>query len=1100
MNRLITLLKNLSKKQLIAFGLSLILLIALPLVVLQVQKQQSLRQHASEDSNALTYFKIDDIGAQTLGLGSEFETTVHLINNDPSKQITALDITIQDGGNGLTLLEATSIPESGFSEAINSKSSGTVHYVVVNLGDMNAVSNQKNDIPLLKLKYSAANNAANGTVGIINASVTILGNSQAVQIADSANRSSPYVITAVPNVQGGNPNPATLAFIDFIQGSIETELDPLLPQKIDLAKELTAVTSADMTNWKKALGIFGIFAAPVNDFQNDLSFIYLAEKERKVADLTQQMTVYDLVREESAGGRGLNEILRQYGELVTMSGNSVLLSNKGIAAVNQKYDGLIAARDKQCQQLRDKPTKERIAVCNFYPYSNRSNEIGYSSDPVIGDIYDMKKDQIRLITALGNPEPLLTSLANYDRVTGEGSEGASEGLDVYYQLAKRFDKNTDYGSAIELYDQIATAAPASEIGKLSQKRIGELHSFGHQSKRVFYHIGASLADPTIILPIDMCGPGGMCKLIGKALLKSAVVTKTAAKFGAEKTAQFLVKSYGISREAADAVVEVSSKLAKDETGEVNFEKLISPTNVKKVSADALKEAKILLSKTRNAVKIDQTDLAREVQGIAILKNDVNYKNRLLSDIEKAGGKTISAAQGVLSNRVLGYVDHYANIGFMSIENAKIFRETVNQMARDMTEQFGKGADGAIDITKISKIDELMHKTIASVSYLEHVASGQKFSDHSFRHLYEDISKAMSATSFTSKEKIYFTFASLLHDIGYSSSDIVQNPLNFLTTKSHPETSFKFAAAEIQNDFKNLLGEESARITESTLQADFEVAVGKEGTATILYAIRKHGDKSFKYTLKNLTSSNRVAAILALSDDLAANKVPDLYRYPEIAKIVTNFFKESRSRLDIARLSEGYGNKLLMYTKLAPESDNAKKILKELAEMDHVNTAKDTLGAFREGYREQMLAELEKYRPSIPNVRYQQFLQAIAATTENDFSFALAPVIIEKTSFSIGENGAHVAIEISEPLYQQLSQAVPPKVIGNTVVDPVNDQLTKILKDLIVRSSETNPTDDAIRLLTEDLLKNRGGPLGSGNDVEIKFVQSQSNADILSLIR
>ena len=573
---------NIGKKKLIGLGVFLILLVALPLVLLQVQKQQEIRQRAEGLNNVYLELKPSREGKNAID--TQFVQTLYL-HNPLNKDISGVDITLTYNNDNLDVIDFVS--ENNLSYIVkNTNIPGEVHLVGINSRQTNIIDSS---IPLGAFILKAKKEGS-GTIDFSKVLITAMGETQPLAINPTDNKQGLYTIgkesTVITPAQpptndiddlishygeaggafdlnndgivdgvdynillrAGNSNPATLTFIDFIQGSLEQELVPLLPQKVGFSKGLGLLYSA-------------------GNFLNDLSLVYLFQKESRIKDLIQQITIYDLVKDQVGKGRSIDEVLDSYKQLIEPYQGRILMSDKGKVYLDNKYNSLLTAYKEKCKVVDElkkagkKPNAEDEGVCLFPALAE-------------ADIDTLKGEEARFIKELGNPEPLLIALAKYDRVVRGGNDGFDEALEVYYELAKRFDEKKEYGSAIEIYDAIITAAPSSGIGSLSKERIKTLNSFGHKSKRVFFHIGASLADPTIILPISICGPGSVgCKLIGKVLLKPGIITKNVAKFGAEKTTQFLITNYGIRREAADAILEASSKLAKDEAGGINFGRL-----------------------------------------------------------------------------------------------------------------------------------------------------------------------------------------------------------------------------------------------------------------------------------------------------------------------------------------------------------------------------------------------------------------------------------------------------------------------------------------------------------------------------------------------
>ncbi len=279
----------------------------------------------------------------------------------------------------------------------------------------------------------------------------------------------------------GEPNKFTLELINIIQVELKKELEPLETYKIeiDLPEGISAITGSDLPSWKKALGILGVAALPVMNFLNDLSLLYLAEKEARISDLTQQVDVYDLVEAEVERGMSVDEILDAYKKFVAVVDNKgktlALLSTDGSRYLKNKYDSILSAYKKKCKEVRKNLEGATAADRDFCRFPLNMER----------DLIQVSNDELRLIKEIGNPEPLLLALAKFDRATRTGSGGFAEALDVYYQLAKRLDEKQEYGAAAESYDTVYTGTIGPELKSVieSYKELvsgGQLNEKGQQ--------------------------------------------------------------------------------------------------------------------------------------------------------------------------------------------------------------------------------------------------------------------------------------------------------------------------------------------------------------------------------------------------------------------------------------------------------------------------------------------------------------------------------------------------------------------------------------------------------------------------------------------
>lgn len=122
--------RNLINQNKIFFGIIVFLiLLTIPLTIIQVQTQQSLKQQAAASE-------------MTIGFGNQSNYSVEInkvvnvgvtINNPDNRDISAVDLTLTYDSSKLTLNEF--LPEGTFEPIINDNQPGTLHYVGANPKD-----------------------------------------------------------------------------------------------------------------------------------------------------------------------------------------------------------------------------------------------------------------------------------------------------------------------------------------------------------------------------------------------------------------------------------------------------------------------------------------------------------------------------------------------------------------------------------------------------------------------------------------------------------------------------------------------------------------------------------------------------------------------------------------------------------------------------------------------------------------------------------------------------------------------------------------------------------------------------------------------------
>ena len=183
--------KNLGKKKLVSFAILAVVIISLPLILLQVQKQQNLRQRA--EGLQATHFSLV-ANTQSFEIGKPFLVSV-VLYNPTLKNISAVDILLTYNND---VLDLVSVEPSYLSEVVGDISlPGKIHYVGIAEGqaDFSKVSNYAVTILTFKPKTKGL-----ATINFSDTLVTAVGDPEPLAINPADNKSATYTI--------GDPTPA----------------------------------------------------------------------------------------------------------------------------------------------------------------------------------------------------------------------------------------------------------------------------------------------------------------------------------------------------------------------------------------------------------------------------------------------------------------------------------------------------------------------------------------------------------------------------------------------------------------------------------------------------------------------------------------------------------------------------------------------------------------------------------------------------------------------------------------------------------------------------------------------------------------------------
>lgn len=122
-----------NKSRLLLLIIAIIAVIVIPLTVIQVQKQQEIRQRAASENSVSLQFSPSEIDAKNVG--DNFDVDLNLLNSNP-KDISAIDMTITYNSSNLNLANFKPSPESGLLQiARDTSTPGKLRYIAANATD-----------------------------------------------------------------------------------------------------------------------------------------------------------------------------------------------------------------------------------------------------------------------------------------------------------------------------------------------------------------------------------------------------------------------------------------------------------------------------------------------------------------------------------------------------------------------------------------------------------------------------------------------------------------------------------------------------------------------------------------------------------------------------------------------------------------------------------------------------------------------------------------------------------------------------------------------------------------------------------------------------
>jgi hypothetical protein len=520
----------------------LVLVSAVFLTVVVAQRQQIFRQWASGNS---TYFSLSP---DKINSTDNFTTSLHLINNDSNKKITALDVVIKYDNNSLTLDQA-SPTQSDFTAIIQSNSPGELHYIAVNLTDVNS-NPQGNDIPFLDLTFSAKA-VVSGTVQIINAKITTSGNTKtAIKIADGNNIPASYKIAVKDNA-------STIAAMDTIVAALESGYET----------EADSFTGFGVINW--------------------LNMVQIYITGTKMKELDDQIVLYTALRNDmESTGKSMKEVLDIYRTFIDSKGK-----------LNQK------ARDYFDAEYGSIPQPGRLLKqydqeCTDYIVSKIAEDSANEKNPEVfkcqteatntkNNILDFRVKEEKIITSSINS--LTSALEKYNEAVNNGDNVDNLIAEIHYETASLLQTKANDDLANEYYTLVVKKFPNSPKYTVAKKQMDKLNSLGHKSQMFINGAFIGLFGLDTIIPFNPCkGP-----------------VKIACKFLAKKSSALLAVSFGAAKiKLTGADISVVKKLVEQgiaPTDAVNTAEVASLVKFGKTpDSTKLERAKKILDSIRNS--------------------------------------------------------------------------------------------------------------------------------------------------------------------------------------------------------------------------------------------------------------------------------------------------------------------------------------------------------------------------------------------------------------------------------------------------------------------------------------------------------------------
>lgn len=199
---------SLGKRKLIALTMFTILLIALPLVLFQVRKQQNLKQRA-EGLNTVS-LELYPANSTVVGKGYEFHKDIYL-RNSGNKNISAVDVTITYDSDALDLISFYSTNKIFTTIVKDTDTPGKIHFVGVNTGQS----------PIIDSRFSLGTftlrprvQMGSGTINFSNITITSVGETEPLEINTADNIPGTYTVgepTPIPSMASAYSTPVNLA-------------------------------------------------------------------------------------------------------------------------------------------------------------------------------------------------------------------------------------------------------------------------------------------------------------------------------------------------------------------------------------------------------------------------------------------------------------------------------------------------------------------------------------------------------------------------------------------------------------------------------------------------------------------------------------------------------------------------------------------------------------------------------------------------------------------------------------------------------------------------------------------------------------------------
>lgn len=455
------------------------------------------------------------------------------------------------------------------------------------------------------------------------------------------------------------------------------------------------------------------------------------------------------------------------------------------------------------------------------------------------------------------------------------------------------------------------------------------------------------------------------------------------------------------------------------------------------------------------------------------------------------------AREVLLDRAHDAIEAHVEAGLLTRHGATLLEDALKPFIDEMTSTC---CSTGLDAARLHHVDMVVKKMVSSISYQDHITSGQIFSDHTWeRHIYDDWNRFKNAfaeldgsdRSLTPTELGQAVVITLMHDTGYTSAGVVNlGRVNYKIAKSHPLASTGLLKS-LYADLFGAVGADASSVLENGIGEDVDAArsehsgkwspnlkvedLGRKPTYVekVVDAVARHGGKYVTdYKVKTLNNAHaRLRAMFTVTDELSGVKTMDAFRDPQIISSLADFSKAARliSTQDLRTVQISKTNKFGGFS--LPEVRDGLSKVKSLTgkiltgEVSDENgnlydqvsalTQEGTpVGEFRKYYHDKMLSSLNARRSLLADTtseqRINQWEKAILDTTEGAFRIDASPLVVEETplTFKRGSDGnvyAHAEIHISRQYWQKLLE------LAGGDAGEVKAQVTKMAEDFITHS-------------------------------------------------